>query len=74
MSSTQQHTLKFPVMLDNDYAYWKRLGNRYWPTFYLVNKAGAIEGVVYGETHANTVKAQQAEAKIEALLAEKNSG
>ena len=68
-ASIRDHGLKFPVMMDNDYAYWKKLGNRYWPTFYLADKEGNLAGSFYGETHPNTERAQKAEAVIEKLLA-----
>ena len=29
--------LQHPVMMDNDFAYWRALNNRYWPTFSLVD-------------------------------------
>ncbi|NJO12231.1 MAG: redoxin domain-containing protein, partial [Gammaproteobacteria bacterium] len=59
-----------PVMLDNDFAYWKALGNRYWPAFYLVDKRGAIRGRFVGETHRDDRNARQIEALITELLAE----
>ena len=67
----RENGLEFPVMMDNEYAYWKKLGNRYWPTFYVTDKRGRIVGKIHGETHAGTDKARKAEAAIEKLLAEK---
>ena len=32
----------YPVVLDNDYKIWTALGNRYWPSIYIVDKAGRI--------------------------------
>ncbi|MGH8455097.1 MAG: redoxin family protein [Nevskiales bacterium] len=62
--------LTHPVMLDNDHSYWKAIGNRYWPTFYLVDRRGRLRSVYYGETHAGDSNAQAMEAAIEKLLAE----
>ena len=31
-----------PVFMDNDHGYWRSLGNRYWPTFYMVDKKGIV--------------------------------
>lgn len=56
------------VMIDNDFAYWKALGNAYWPTFYVVDKSGAIRGTYVGETHAEDAKARKIEAQLRALL------
>ena len=59
-----------PVMMDNDFEYWKALNNRYWPSFYLVDKRGRIRGLFVGETHAETKRALRVEGAIETLLAE----
>ncbi|MEL7451356.1 MAG: redoxin family protein [Pseudomonadota bacterium] len=62
--------LDHPVMMDNDFSYWKALGNRYWPTFYLADREGRVRGVFIGETHAGDARAKEMEAAIETLLAE----
>lgn len=62
--------LDHPVMLDNDHRYWRALQNRYWPAYYLVDKAGRIRGVYVGETHAGDARAARIEEQIRALLAE----
>ena len=66
----QRFDLKHPVMMDNDYAYWKALDNSYWPAFYLVNKKGIIVKYFAGEMHAGTDRARQVEKIIEMLLKE----
>ncbi|NVK37261.1 MAG: redoxin family protein [Gammaproteobacteria bacterium] len=66
----QEFQLHHPAMLDNDFRYWRALNNRYWPTFYLIDKQGQIRYRFVGETHANTPKAQKIEKVIETLLAE----
>ena len=62
--------LRHPVMLDNDLAYWRALGNRYWPAFYLVDKSGRIRHRHVGETHAGDARADLIERQIRVLLAE----
>lgn len=62
--------LDHPVMLDDDLAYWRALDNRYWPAFYLVDKAGRIRHRHVGETHAGDARAQRIERQIRVLLAE----
>jgi len=59
-----------PVMLDADFAYWNALGNRYWPAFYLVDRAGRVRAVFVGETHAGDARAVGMERAIISLLAE----
>ncbi len=66
----KEFDLHHPVMMDNDFAYWRALNNRYWPAFYLVDKQGVIRNVFVGETHAGDRRATQIEAQIETLLAE----
>ena len=62
--------LDHAVMMDNDFAYWRALQNRYWPAFYLVDKQGLIRHLHVGETHAGTARANRIEEQIRALLAE----
>jgi thiol-disulfide isomerase/thioredoxin len=62
--------LAHPIMLDNDFAFWRALGNRYWPAFYLVDKRGLVRSVFVGETHAGDSQARAIEAAITDLLSE----
>lgn len=64
----QKYQLVHPVMMDNDFAYWKSLNNRYWPAFYVVDRKGCIRGTFIGETHSGTKKAREIESAIEHLL------
>jgi hypothetical protein len=59
-----------PVMIDNDFSYWRALGNRYWPSFYVIDKAGRVRGAFVGETHPGDAQARRIEKLIDALLAE----
>jgi hypothetical protein len=56
--------------MDNDYAYWNALGNRYWPSFYLVDKQGRIRLAAAGEMHDQTSEGTRFEDSIKLLLAE----
>lgn len=62
--------LTHPVMMDNDFAYWRALHNRYWPAFYLVDKQGQLRFVHVGETHSGDARAKQIENEITRLLAQ----
>jgi cytochrome c biogenesis protein CcdA/thiol-disulfide isomerase/thioredoxin len=39
----------YPVALDNDYGTWNAYGNQYWPADYLVDQAGHVRDVHFGE-------------------------
>ncbi|MCB1746401.1 MAG: redoxin domain-containing protein [Gammaproteobacteria bacterium] len=69
-AKVREFELDHPVMIDNDLAYWRALGNRYWPAFYLVDKRGRVRQVFVGETHAGDAQATRIEAQVEKLLAE----
>lgn len=62
--------LHHPVMMDNDFAYWRALGNRYWPAFYLVDKNGQIRHRHVGEIHDGDTRAGLIEDQIRTLLTE----
>lgn len=66
----KEFSLRHPIMLDNDFSYWKAMENRYWPAFYLIGKGGNIRNVHVGETHVGDRSAKRIERDIEALLAE----
>jgi thiol-disulfide isomerase/thioredoxin len=57
-----------PVMLDNDFIYWKDMGNRYWPAYYIVDSNGQVVASFVGEVHAGTEKAAKIERLIDSLL------
>ena len=66
----REFELHHPVMMDNDFAYWQALRNRYWPAFYLVDKEGVIRHLHVGETHEGDARARRIEEQILSLLAE----
>lgn len=65
----REFKITYPVMVDNDHAYWNALGNQYWPAFYLIDREGKLRALYIGETHAGDVQAKAIEAQIEKLLA-----
>lgn len=62
--------LEHPVLLDNDYAYWRAMGNRFWPAWYLVDRSGTVRSVFVGETHAGDPQARRIADEVRSLLAE----
>ncbi|MDQ2969088.1 MAG: thioredoxin family protein, partial [Actinomycetota bacterium] len=41
--------VRYPVALDNSYGTWKAYANNYWPADYLVDQAGRVRHVHFGE-------------------------
>lgn len=70
VAKTEAFKLHHPVMMDNNFTYWKAFKNRYWPSFYLVDKQGNVRANFIGETHVGDANARQIENVIRALLAE----
>ena len=70
VSKVKEFGLRHPVMIDNDFAYWNAMGNRYWPAYYLIDKQGRIRAAFFGETHAGDERAAAMDTAIEHLLAE----
>ena len=66
--AVEEHGIKYPVVLDNDYATWNAYDNHYWPAKYLIDKNGNI---VY--THFGEGNYEEVEAKIQELLKDLNS-
>ena len=69
-AKVKEFGIEHPVMLDNDFSYWRALGNRYWPAFYVIDKQGRLRGTFVGETHVGDKRAQEVEALIARLLKE----
>ena len=60
------HDIAYPVVMDNNFAIWKRYNNRYWPAMYLIDKQGQLRYLHVGEgDYASTEK------QIQNLLNEK---
>jgi len=68
VAKCEEFNVTHPVMMDNDFAYWKALGNQYWPTFYVADKHGIVQGVFIGETHQGDRRAKQVENLIAKLI------
>lgn len=66
----KQFKITNPVMVDNDMAFWKRMKNRYWPSYYIVDKKGNVRANFIGETHKGEAQAIKIEAMIAKLLSE----
>ena len=60
-----EHDIRYPVAIDNDFATWNRYNNRYWPAMYLIDKRGVIRYVRFGEGGYSDT-----ERLIQTLLAE----
>ncbi len=65
--------IRHPVMLDNDYAYWNAMGNRYWPAFYLIDRQGRLRYAQAGEVHSGSPADREMRRWIERLLREEPS-
>jgi glutathione peroxidase-family protein len=70
VAKVKEFGLKHPVMLDNDFSYWKALDNQYWPAYYVIDKQGRVRGRFVGETHADDARARKIEALIAKLIEE----
>jgi thiol-disulfide isomerase/thioredoxin len=55
--------VKYPVVIDNDFAIWRSLANRYWPALYLVDRDGRIRFHHFGEGNY-----EESERAIQQLL------
>ena len=60
--------IEFPVLLDNQFHYWRALENRYWPSWYLVDSQGQLSERFVGETQSGDAGDQLIRSAIEALL------
>jgi len=61
--------LTYPVVQDNDYGTWTAYRNQYWPADYLVDAAGRVRLVHFGEGQY-----EETEQAIRSLLAESGRG
>lgn len=69
-AKVREFGLQHPVMLDNDFSYWRAMKNRYWPAFYLVDKRGRVRATFVGETHEGDRQAVRIDRAIAQLLRE----
>ncbi|MHC2798824.1 redoxin domain-containing protein [Corynebacterium hesseae] len=47
--AVREQGIEYPVAQDNDFATWKKFGNRYWPAHYVVDKHGMLRQSHHGE-------------------------
>jgi thiol-disulfide isomerase/thioredoxin len=47
--ATRELGVDYPVVIDNDFAIWQSLANRYWPAVYIVDRDGRIAYRHFGE-------------------------
>ncbi len=48
-NAVMKFVLKYPIVLDNNYAIWKIFENRYWPAKYIFDKNGILRYQHFGE-------------------------
>lgn len=63
--------LEHAIVQDKDHRFWRAMGNRYWPAWYVVDRTGTVRSVFIGETHAGDPQAKRIAATIRELLAER---
>lgn len=63
--AVKKYGLTYPVVIDNDFNYWRAYRNRYWPAFFLIDKEGVVRYKHFGEG-----RYQVTEAAIQNLLDE----
>ncbi len=63
----RQQNITYPVVTDENGTNWRRWHQQYWPTVYLVDKAGRVRNRYIGELHENEAKVER---DIENLLQE----
>ncbi|MGI6246195.1 MAG: cytochrome c biogenesis protein DipZ [Pseudochelatococcus sp.] len=63
--AVRQLRITYPVAIDNDYAIWRALDNRYWPAHYFIDTQGRIRHHHFGEGEY-----EKSERVIQQLLAE----
>ncbi|HVS29214.1 MAG TPA: thioredoxin family protein, partial [Solirubrobacteraceae bacterium] len=65
-AAIRREGIRYPVVQDNNYATWNAYGNQYWPAEYLIDAAGNVRHVHFGEGEY-----AKSEAAVRALLAER---
>lgn len=63
-----QYHIEYPVAQDNDYGTWNAYQNQYWPAKYLIDDAGNVRYVHFGEGNY-----EETEKAIQTLLQEAGS-
>ena len=63
--AVQKYGVKYPVVLDNDYATWSAYQNQYWPRKYIIDKDGYIRFDHIGEGGYDETEKQIQELLLE---------
>ena len=67
----KEHEIEYPVTVDNAGKTWQAWGNRYWPSVYLIDKAGYVRYCLDGELNWNDTQGEKLmRERIEQLIAE----
>jgi thiol-disulfide isomerase/thioredoxin len=73
-ASLKQDGVTWPVFQDNESKTWNAYNNRYWPSFYLIDRSGNIRELHEGEISSRYPQAIPGlERTLVKLLSEKNS-
>ncbi len=48
-AAVKRFQIKYPVVQDNDFKFWRAYKNRYWPALFLVDADGIVRYTHYGE-------------------------
>lgn len=48
--------VRWPVVIDNDFAIWRGFGNRYWPALYLLDGDGRVQFTHFGEENYDGIE------------------
>ena len=70
VKNVKKYQLKHPIMIDNDFSYWRAMSNTAWPSFYVIDKHGIVRGTFSGEIHPQDDQARQIEKLVVALMVE----
>jgi len=68
LAAVEREEIKYPVVLDNDFATWRAYKNQYWPRKYLIDAEGFIR-----YNHIGEGAYEETEEKIRELLNERDS-
>jgi hypothetical protein len=67
----KEHEIEYPVAVDSAGKTWEVWGNRYWPSVYLIDKAGYVRYRWDGELNWKDTRGEQLmRSRIEQLIAE----
>ncbi len=73
-SQAKKYGINYPILIDANSQNWKNYGQKYWPTIYVVDKAGNIRSKWEGELESGGGKGTaKITAQVQQLLAEKTS-